>query len=553
MKRRSFGALLTLSSLSAFAQEPAIVKDDLGRFVVTRDGNAKGAGGKDTKVFQDAIDACHAAGGGVVYVPPGDYVIGRVFLKDNVTLELGAGSVVRPSTVQADYPAFDWSSASHYQPSSGENALTCRYAVVCACGARNIAVRGQGKIVGEGKSFWKVKNTGDYEKWNTVAPWHYYTPNAFRPILILFEECENTLVSSVVFEDAPCYAGWFVGCHEMRFEGTVVKNDLAGPNTDGFHFSSCRNVHITDCHFVCGDDCIAIDPNHLGPSSNFTITGCSFNTSVNVFRIYTGLDPGLPPDMPRGKVSDISAANCTVEDASGVFNVTAENGDIERLAFTNFTVNMEQRGSAFFFLTIKGGAIRDVVLSHMVARTDGAGTISGEDGGVISGISFEDLRYSMYPRTKMYGNGMPDPLPNYGLHHFAPYNLYIRHASGISLRGLHIDWRGGDLSGIEKVSGSQPSWSCIECKDVKRLDIDGVSCPPYGGEAPALQLTGVSDALITRCRVPENTRTFVAIGGAAANIRLADNDLSKVTKPFEIEKDLPPEVVIMDGTHPKQD
>lgn len=551
MKRRTFGTLLSLSGLSALCQAQDVKEESLRRFVVRSGSGASEAGGKDTEAFQTAINACHAAGGGVVSVPPGDYVIGRVFLKDNVTLELEAGCVVRPSTDQTDYPPFEWSPESHYQPQSGENALNNRYAMICAFKARNIALRGPGKLVGEGKTFWQVKNTGEYEKWNTVAPWHYYKPNAFRPLLVLFEECENTLVSDMVFEDSSCYTGWFAGCRNMRFMGTLINNDLTGPNTDGFHFSSCVNVHLTDCHFVCGDDCIAIDPNYNGPSSNYTITGCTFNTSVNVFRIYTGLDPLLAGDLPRGTVSDISAANCSVEDASGVFNVTAEKGDIERLTFTNFTVNMKQRGSAFFFLTLKGGRIRDVVLSHMTALTDGIGTISGEDGGSISGITLDDLRYGVEPRTKLYGNGMPDPLPSYALHHFAPYNLYIRHACDLSLHNLSVDWRNADLADLGKIPGSKASWSCIEMKDVQRADLDGASCPPFGTEAPALMLTDVADIHITRCRIPEKIETFLSVGGSASNIRLADNDLSKAGKEYQLQEGVSPGTVVLEGASSK--
>lgn len=515
-------------------------------FVVTHSAGTGNESGNATAAFQSAIDACSAAGGGVVYASPGDYVLGRIFLKNNVTLELEAGAILRPSKDRSDYPAFTGSPDSHYKPEYGENAISCRYAIIYAYKAKNISVRGRGKILGEGKSFWKVKNTGDFEKWNTAVAWHYYTPNTFRPILILFEECENTLVTDIVLEDSPCYAGWFAGCRNMRFDGTTILNNLAGPNTDGYHFSSCRNVHIADCHFVCGDDCIAIDPNHDGPSANITIAGCTFNTSVNVFRIYTGLDPFLPKKMPRGEVSDIVAVNCSVEDASGVFNITAEGGDIARLDFTNFTINMEQRGSAFFLLTQKGGSIRDVVLRDMAIRTDGIGTISGEDGRTISGITLDDLRYGVYPRTKRFGNGMPDPLPNYALHHFAPYNLYIRHAQHIVVRDLRVDWRVADLTDLEKVPGSRSSWSCIECRDITQMDIDGASCPPYGNDAPAVSLTDATDVRITRCKVPKNTRVFLAVDGASSNIRLEGNNIPQGVKVYEMSKGVPQEALISD-------
>ena len=46
------------------------------------------------EAFQKAVDACHAAGGGTVYVPGGTYLMGTVFLKDNVHIFLDAGALL---------------------------------------------------------------------------------------------------------------------------------------------------------------------------------------------------------------------------------------------------------------------------------------------------------------------------------------------------------------------------------------------------------------------------------------------------------------------------
>src|SRR5208282_5838637 len=45
----------------------------------------------DTASINRAIDACHAAGGGVVHLAPGTYLSGTVVLQSNVTLYLEAG------------------------------------------------------------------------------------------------------------------------------------------------------------------------------------------------------------------------------------------------------------------------------------------------------------------------------------------------------------------------------------------------------------------------------------------------------------------------------
>src|SRR5512133_1436323 len=57
----------------------------------------------DTAAINRAVDACHAAGGGVVYMPPGVYHSGTVLLRSNVTLYLEAGATLLGSKNLADY------------------------------------------------------------------------------------------------------------------------------------------------------------------------------------------------------------------------------------------------------------------------------------------------------------------------------------------------------------------------------------------------------------------------------------------------------------------
>ena len=58
----------------------------------------------ETRAIQKTIDACHAAGGGVVRVPAGDFQIGTIHLKSNVTLSLDYGASLLGSQNWADYP-----------------------------------------------------------------------------------------------------------------------------------------------------------------------------------------------------------------------------------------------------------------------------------------------------------------------------------------------------------------------------------------------------------------------------------------------------------------
>jgi polygalacturonase len=82
------------------------------------------------KAVQRAIDTCAAQGGGAVYLPPGRYVSGPLWLKDNVELRLEAGATVTLSHDKKDWP-------------------TRAPALVNAQGARHIAITGRGTFDGD--------------------------------------------------------------------------------------------------------------------------------------------------------------------------------------------------------------------------------------------------------------------------------------------------------------------------------------------------------------------------------------------------------------------
>ncbi|HZO55695.1 MAG TPA: glycosyl hydrolase family 28-related protein, partial [Bryobacteraceae bacterium] len=87
-----------------------------------------------TKAIRDAIEACFKAGGGMVYVPPGEYTTGVLELKDNVNLHIEAGGTLLLSQNRDDF--------------------NNRRAMIYSDGAKNIAVTGRGTLDGLAKYEW---------------------------------------------------------------------------------------------------------------------------------------------------------------------------------------------------------------------------------------------------------------------------------------------------------------------------------------------------------------------------------------------------------------
>jgi len=68
-----------------------------------KDFGAIGDGVKlDSKAINKAIDAAAAGGGGMVYVPSGNYLSGSIHLKSNISLYLEQGSFLIAAPVSAE-------------------------------------------------------------------------------------------------------------------------------------------------------------------------------------------------------------------------------------------------------------------------------------------------------------------------------------------------------------------------------------------------------------------------------------------------------------------
>src|SRR5438445_12082962 len=105
-RRNLIGIAPTAASLLSAQSQPASDKNLGAKIYNIRDFGAKGDGKTlDTAAVQAAIDACHKDQGGTVLIPAGDFVVGTVELKSNVTLHLAAAGRLMGSGKPEDYSA----------------------------------------------------------------------------------------------------------------------------------------------------------------------------------------------------------------------------------------------------------------------------------------------------------------------------------------------------------------------------------------------------------------------------------------------------------------
>ncbi len=89
--------------------------------------------------IQKAIDTCAAAGGGTVYLPPGEYTSGTIYLRSHVSITIEAGATLFGSK---DVKDFDRKEPNHSGLLYGEDV-------------ENITIEGRGTVDGHAEYDWR--------------------------------------------------------------------------------------------------------------------------------------------------------------------------------------------------------------------------------------------------------------------------------------------------------------------------------------------------------------------------------------------------------------
>lgn len=250
----------------------------------------------NSEAIKKAIDSCSTLGGGKVIIPSGQFLTGPIYLKSNVNLHLEEGAEVLFSTEKKDYlpvvhTSYEGQELMNYSP------------LIYAYKEKNIAVTGKGTFNGQANNTnwwpWAGKEVYGYTKGdvrqhddhNLPRLWAMSEDNTpvserifgdghqLRPQFIQPFECENVLIEGVTFTNAPFWVIHPIKSKNVTVDGVTVSSH--GPNNDGCNPEYANNIHIKNCVFDTGDDCIAIKSgrNNDGrqvniPSENIVIENC---------------------------------------------------------------------------------------------------------------------------------------------------------------------------------------------------------------------------------------------------------------------------------------
>jgi hypothetical protein len=421
----------------------------------------------DTQAIQQAIDACHGAGGGRVVLPAGrTYRSGSLWLRGCVDLHVERGATLAGSEDIDDYTAQAFPKA--------DDPDRRGWAMIVADGADDIAITGGGVIDGRGVTF-----MADLRQ-------YHYKPTHRRPHLVRLSEGQRITIRDITLRDSANWALHLSGCEDVVIHAIRILNDLRLPNCDGIDPDHCRRVRISDCYIQAGDDCIVIknrlEAPDAGPSEDITITNCvlmSTSTAIKIgtesiddFRniVITGCvirssNRGLSIQLrDRGTVENVLFANCTVETRYFAPNWWGRSEPIY------VTAIHRAPGTAL-------GRVRNVRFQNLLCRSENGVFIAGSEDSPIEGLVLDGVRVEIDKWSKWPGgmhdrrpcmvddsNFAIDPEKDKGLVEHPTAGVYAEHARDLTLRNVQVAWGANE----------QDFWShALEAHHVQTLRMDG--------------------------------------------------------------------------------
>jgi hypothetical protein len=458
-----------------------------GIYDVRRFGARAGRKSNAAPAFQSAIDACHQAGGGTVYVPPGEYLAGGLLLRSRVAIYLEAGTTVYASTRPDDYRRH------------GPNLISARK-------AEFISVLGPGILHGQG--------TQDLGR----RPGAANEPRPeFRTQVILLEDCRNVILRDFTILYSDSWACHLRHCEKVVLDGLTILNNYFRTNSDGIDPESCRDVRISNCHITAGDDCICLKTSEGIPCEDIVVTNCTTESIATAIKLGTASE---------GDFRNITISNCTVRNSTvGVGFFIKDGGTIQGVTVSNLAietlrdpslVNAERLRNMIYplFLDIERrrnnspvGAIRDVLFSNIEIRSDNGILMQGMQDSAIENLTLHNILLRVtrpfdYSRRAKHAGGSSNPDDD-RITRFARLPSYctLANVRNAVVDNLRIEAAPGVLEAFPR--------SALTVFHAQEALLRSVARSSAAPGAAVIELHAVRTGLVTGCVAAPGTGTFL--------------------------------------------
>ena len=414
----------------------------------------------NTKEINQAIIECNKNGGGTILIPKGKFLTGTIRLLSNVNIKLESGAEIIGSKKISDYmimpDGYYYSGINYAGIFFGNNI-------------ENISISGNGKIDGNGSFFmnfekrfrWsknesKLTRQGDTYMSNQniedgpvdyeERPGHLFTISNSR----------NIEINELYLKDSPKWTIRIGGSENINIHRIVIDNNLFIPNNDGIHITSSRNVVISKCDVIAGDDAIIVTGFSSGDknidykfgnkskiSENIKINDCKLKSRSSAIRVGYG----------ENAIKNVVFKNIIIESSNRGIGVFSRNNSlIENIIFKNIKINTRihsggwwGRGEPIHISSIKNtnegiaGKINKIYFSNITANSGSGILIYAEKNDLIKNLKFQNINLTIKngTYTKAYGGNL-DIRPSYSSDN-SVFKFDIPAIYGQNIKNLEID------------------------------------------------------------------------------------------------------------------
>ena len=479
-----------------------------------------------TQAFQQAIAAAKAAGGGVIYVPPGKYISGPVELFSNMTLDIDAGAKIEFPVAPLPFTKGRYLGIETLAPMP----------LIGGHDIENVTLTGRGTITTGDFEAWRkaykdsyeaylklhkgVVSTGGDETFSANGPqWDHLLKSLeakapvseeeyrqaaaeVRPSVVCFMNAKNVLVENVRIIGAPAFVVQLLYVKNATVRNVMLEA-FPGPHANGIVVDSSRFVRISDSYIDVGDDGIVLK---------------------------SGKDAdGLRVNLPT---EHVTITNCTVHHAHGAVVLGSETaGSIRNVVASNITAVDTENGIRIKSRRGRGGTVEDVRFDNWSMEKMGVGIVvtsyyimGGETSTKEEPVSERTPVFRNIAVSNVSINGAKKLVDIDGLPEMPIRVLRLTDVIGTGTVGLTARYTDGlELHHVQLNAGTGPAFSI---ENAVNLELDDLTTRKPIAGMPVLRLTLSPGAVLRNSRAFPGTGTFLsAAPGELKSLHLLGNVL----------------------------
>lgn len=457
-----------------------------------------------TAQIQKAINDCYNDGGGIVYVPKGEYLVGTINLRSNVEFRFETGAVLKAITDLSKYQRNNEGIAGVFFTENSEN----------------VSITGNGKVFGQGMEFMykdkakvisgavlkSIRQGANFRKVDSGLGDGPVEPKDRFNQMIIFSNCKGVTLSDFECIDAPYWTFLIVHCNRVKVSKLSINNNLLIPNSDGLDIISSSNVNVSDCIITCGDDAIVLAgyAHHFGdpgfkdimkPSQNINISNCILQSRSSGIRI-GGWD--------QNHMSNYNFNNITIFDSNCGINITVrDSGSAQDMNFSNIRIETRLHtgdwwgnGEPIKISALRGvpnnpiGIIKNLNFSNIICVGENSILMYASDESKIQNVTFNNFDFTIRKSAleKVSGGNFdlrPNTVSGKEIYKSNIPVVYIENAENIYFNQGNIGWDGANESYHTNAI------EAIKVKNMKLNNMTAVSAPS-NPKLQAISLTNCS-------------------------------------------------------------